>query len=89
MPTCIGKGIFRPFHQHASWRTDIPVSSASCLGVKFGRPQKLNKEQQTLAMRLLKEGKSVNEVAKTLSSPFKVTQYSGRALRYPLQAFQG
>jgi DNA invertase Pin-like site-specific DNA recombinase len=34
-------------------------------GVKFGRLQKLNKEQQTLALRLLKEGKSVNEVAKT------------------------
>jgi hypothetical protein len=46
---------------------DIPVSSASCLGVKFGRLQKFNKEQQTLALRLLKEGKSINEVANTLS----------------------
>jgi hypothetical protein len=50
--------------------SDIPVSSASCLGIKLGRPQKLNKEQQTLALRLLKEGKSVNEVANTLSDAF-------------------
>src|SRR5437588_12267252 len=46
-------------------RTGAGRQAAKQRGVKFGRPQKLNKEQQTLALRLLKEGKSVNEVAKT------------------------
>jgi hypothetical protein len=46
-------------HSYFPVSSDIPVSSASCFGVKFRRPQKLNKEQQTLALRLLKEGKSV------------------------------
>src|SRR4051794_32164033 len=32
-PTCIGEGVFHPFHLYASWRTDIPVSSASCFGI--------------------------------------------------------
>jgi hypothetical protein len=26
-PTCIGEGIFHPFHQHASWRTRLSLSS--------------------------------------------------------------
>jgi DNA invertase Pin-like site-specific DNA recombinase len=46
-------------------RTGAGRQAAKQRGVKFGRPQKLNKEQQTLALRLLEEGKSVNEVAKT------------------------
>lgn len=36
-------------------------------GVRFGRPKKMNQEQQNLAQRLLQEGKSVREVAKTFS----------------------
>ena len=33
-------------------------------GIRFGRPQKLNEDQRQLAVRLLKEGKSVGEVAR-------------------------
>ncbi len=36
-------------------RTSAGRQAAKQRGVKFGRPQKLNKEQQTLALRLLKE----------------------------------
>ena len=36
-------------------------------GVRFGRPKKMNQDQQVLAQRLLKEGKSVSEVARTFS----------------------
>src|SRR5918992_2458352 len=46
-------------------RTGAGRQAAKQRGVKFGRPQKLNKEQQTLALRLLEEGKSVNEVGQT------------------------
>jgi hypothetical protein len=35
-------------------------------GVRFGRPRKLNTEQRALAYALLREGRSVGEVAKTL-----------------------
>jgi DNA invertase Pin-like site-specific DNA recombinase len=36
-------------------------------GVRFGRPQKLKNDQRELAMRLLQEGKSVGEVARTFN----------------------
>ena len=46
-------------------RTGAGRVAAQKRGVKFGRPQKLNPEQKALALRLLEEGKSVTEVAKT------------------------
>jgi DNA invertase Pin-like site-specific DNA recombinase len=36
-------------------------------GVRFGRPKKMNEQQRVLANRLIKEGKSVSEVARTFS----------------------
>jgi DNA invertase Pin-like site-specific DNA recombinase len=36
-------------------------------GVRFGRPKKMNEQQQALANRLIKEGRSVSEVAGTFS----------------------
>lgn len=36
-------------------------------GVRFGRPRKLNAEQQKLIRRLLNEGKPVSEIAKTFN----------------------
>lgn len=36
-------------------------------GVRFGRPNKMNEEQLKLAQRLLKEGNSVTEVARSFS----------------------
>ena len=46
-------------------RTGVGRVAAKARGVRFGRPLKLNVEQRTLALRLLREGSSVNEVAKT------------------------
>lgn len=46
-------------------RTGAGRIAAQARGVQFGRPQKLNDEQRLLALRLLQEGKSVSEVAKT------------------------
>ena len=46
-------------------RTSAGRSAAQQRGVRFGRPKKLNEEQQALALRLLQEGKPVSEVAKT------------------------
>jgi DNA invertase Pin-like site-specific DNA recombinase len=46
-------------------RTSAGRVVAKQRGVRFGRPQKLNAEQCTLALRLLDEGESVNEVAKS------------------------
>jgi len=40
-------------------------ADAQMRGVRFGRPKKRNADQQTLAQRLLKEEKSVREVART------------------------
>jgi len=48
-------------------RTGIGRADAQKRGVRFGRPKKMNAEQQALAKRLLKEGKSVAEVARTFS----------------------
>jgi DNA invertase Pin-like site-specific DNA recombinase len=48
-------------------RTGAGRADAQKRGVRFGRPKKMNIEQQDLARRLLKEGKSVSEVARTFS----------------------
>ena len=48
-------------------RTGAGRADAKKRGVRFGRPQKMNEEQRNLAKRLLKEGKSVAEVARTFS----------------------
>jgi len=54
-------------------RTGAGRADAKKRGVRFGRPQKMNQEQQKLAQRLIKEGKSVSEVARTFSvHPAKV-----------------
>ncbi len=46
-------------------RTSAGRIAAKERGVQFGRPQKLNHEQRLLALRLLQEGKSISEIAKT------------------------
>ena len=46
-------------------RTGAGRIHAKNRGVRFGRPPKLNPEQQHLAIRLLGEGKSVRDVATT------------------------
>ena len=46
-------------------RTGAGRVAAQARGVQFGRPQKLNDEQRLLILRLLQEGKSVSEIAKT------------------------
>ena len=46
-------------------RTGAGRIAAQARGVQFGRPQKLNDAQRLLALRLLQEGKSVSEIAKT------------------------
>ena len=48
-------------------RTGAGRIAAQAPGVRFGRPLKLNDEHRSLALRLLKEDKSVNEVAKTFT----------------------
>jgi DNA invertase Pin-like site-specific DNA recombinase len=48
-------------------RTGAGRADAKKRGVRFGRPQKMNQEQKKLAQRLIKEGKSVSEVARTFS----------------------
>jgi DNA invertase Pin-like site-specific DNA recombinase len=48
-------------------RTGVGRAEAQKRGVRFGRPKKMNEEQRNLANRLIKEGKSVSEVARTFS----------------------
>ena len=48
-------------------RTGAGRADARKRGVRFGRPKKMTVDQQTLAQRLLQEGKSVREVARTFS----------------------
>jgi DNA invertase Pin-like site-specific DNA recombinase len=48
-------------------RTGAGRADAQKRGVRFGRPKKMNADQQKLALRLLHEGKSVREVARTFS----------------------
>ena len=46
-------------------RTSAGRAAAKSKGVKFGRPPKLKLEQKKLIVRLIEEGKSVREVART------------------------
>lgn len=48
-------------------RTAAGREAARSRGVQFGRPRKLNPEQEQLARRLIAEGKPVSEVAKTFN----------------------
>jgi DNA invertase Pin-like site-specific DNA recombinase len=48
-------------------RTAAGREAARRRGVRFGQPRKLNSEQEQLARRLIGEGKSVSEVAKTFN----------------------
>ena len=48
-------------------RTGAGRADAQKRGVRFGRPKKMNEQQRVLANRLIKEGKSVSEVARTFS----------------------
>jgi DNA invertase Pin-like site-specific DNA recombinase len=48
-------------------RTGAGRANAQKRGVRFGRPRKMNAEQRELAKRLIKEGRSVSEVARTFS----------------------
>ena len=48
-------------------RTDEGRQAARKRGVSFGRPPKLRPDQQELVTRLLQEGRSVSEVARTFN----------------------
>ena len=48
-------------------RTGAGRTDAQKRGVRFGRPRKMNDDQRKLAQRLLREGKSIREVACTFS----------------------
>lgn len=48
-------------------RTDDGRRAAKARGVAFGRPRKMRPDQQTLARELIKEGKSVSQVARTFN----------------------
>ncbi len=48
-------------------RTDEGRQAARKRGVSFGRPSKLRPDQRELASRLLQEGRSVSEVARTFN----------------------
>lgn len=48
-------------------RTSAGRNEALARGVRFGRPKKMNGEQKMLALRLLQEGKSIGEIAKTFN----------------------
>jgi DNA invertase Pin-like site-specific DNA recombinase len=48
-------------------RTEEGRQAAKKRGVTFGRPPKLRPDQQALAARLLQEGRSVSEVARTFN----------------------
>ena len=57
-------------------RTGTGRIAAMKRGVRFGRPAKLDIEKTTLALRLIAEGRSVKEVAKTFGV-HKATLYRG------------
>ena len=48
-------------------RTQDGLVGARKRGVAFGRPRKLRRDQQELALELIKQGKSVSAVAKTFN----------------------
>jgi DNA invertase Pin-like site-specific DNA recombinase len=59
-------------------RTSTGRHAAKKRGVRFGRPSSLNAEQARLAKRLLEEGKSAKEIAKTFGV-HKTTVYRATA----------
>ena len=68
--THAGKMILTVFAGIAEFERDLIREGAGRViakanGVRFGRPRKLNTEQRALALRLLREGRSAAEVAKT------------------------
>ncbi len=48
-------------------RTDDGRRAAKARGVAFGRPRKMRPDQQEVARDLIRDGKSVSEVARTFS----------------------
>lgn len=48
-------------------RTDEGRQAAKRRGVSFGRPQKLRPDQKSLAIALIREGRSISEVARTFN----------------------
>jgi DNA invertase Pin-like site-specific DNA recombinase len=48
-------------------RTDEGRQAAKRRGVSFGRPQKLRPDQKALALTLVREGRSISEVARTFN----------------------
>jgi DNA invertase Pin-like site-specific DNA recombinase len=48
-------------------RTDEGREAAKRRGVSFGRPQKLRPDQKALAVSLVREGRSISEVARTFN----------------------
>jgi DNA invertase Pin-like site-specific DNA recombinase len=48
-------------------RTDEGRQAAKRRGVAFGRPQKLRPDQKLLALSLVREGRSISEVARTFN----------------------
>lgn len=48
-------------------RTEDGRRAAQARGVAFGRPRKMSKRQETLARELVREGKSISEVARTFN----------------------
>jgi DNA invertase Pin-like site-specific DNA recombinase len=48
-------------------RTDEGRQAAKRRGVSFGRPQKLHPDQKALAVSLVREGRSISEVARTFN----------------------
>lgn len=48
-------------------RTAAGRKAAKSRGVRFGRPPKLNREQEQLVRRLISEGKPVSEIARTFN----------------------
>jgi DNA invertase Pin-like site-specific DNA recombinase len=61
-------------------RTGMGRIAALKRGVRFGRPSRLSPDQALLARRLLEEGKSAKEVAKTFGV-HKATIYRTTAMR--------
>lgn len=48
-------------------RTEDGRRAAQARGVTFGRPRKMSKRQEILARELVREGKSISEVARTFN----------------------
>lgn len=48
-------------------RTEDGRRAAQARGVAFGRPRKMSKRQEILAQELVREGKSISEVARTFN----------------------